>query len=321
MYACSPRWRADWISREDAEKILRNLSNAFMDRYPEGYGEVGVNLGLHFTGGEPFLNFDLLLDLVKIASKMGIPSMFVETNCFWAVDDEITRERLLQLREAGLHGILISVNPFILEYVPFERTLRAIRAAKEIFGRNTMIYQEYFRYQIEGLGIRGRMQLEDYLKRTDAAGLYYAEILPMGRACYDLGHLFRRYPAEKFFNMSCREELTRPWHVHVDNYCNYITGYCGGISLGDARDMDAICSGIDLDDHPILAQLVSKRGIKRLYAFGVEEYGYSESESGYVSKCHLCVDIRRHISEQTDEFKELKPIEFYRNLKCEARSF
>ena len=136
----------------------------------------------------------------------------------------------------------------------------------------------------------------------------------MGRACYALGSLFRKYPAERFFNESCREELTRPWHVHIDNYCNYITGYCGGISLGDARDLDAICSGIDLDDHPILARLVSHGGIGRLYRFAVEEYGYRESEDGYISKCHLCVDIRRHIIEQTDEFKELKPREFYLNL-------
>jgi len=318
MYACSPKWKADWISREDAEKILRNLSSVFRNSYPEGYGEVGLNLGLHFTGGEPFLNFDLLLDLVKIASNLGIPSTFVETNCFWAVTEEAARSKLLQLKEAGLHGILISVNPFILEYVPFERTLRAIRAAKEIFGQNTMIYQEYFRHQIERLRIHGTMRLNEYLQRTGAAGLYYAELLPMGRACYELGHLFRKYPAERFFNMSCREELTRPWHIHVDNYCNYITGYCGGISLGDARDLDEICSGIDLDDHPILARLVSERGIKELYSFSVKEYGYRESKSGYISKCHLCVDIRRHISEETDEFKELRPKEFYRNLSNDS---
>ena len=316
MYACSPQWKADWISLEDAEKILHNLSKAFGKRYPKGYQEVGVNLGLHFTGGEPFLNFNLLLDLVRTASKLKIPSMFVETNCFWAVDDETAKEKLMKLKDAGLHGILISVNPFILEYVPFERTLRAIRAAENIFSGNMMIYQEYFRHQIERLGVHGRMPLDDYLRRTGVAGLYYAELLPMGRACYELRNLFRGYPAEMFFNESCREELTRPWHIHIDNYCNYISGYCGGISLGDARNLDSICSGIDLDDHPILARLVSERGIKHLYILGVEEFGYRESESGYISKCHLCVDIRRHISEETDEFKELRPKEFYRNLSC-----
>ena len=138
----------------------------------------------------------------------------------------------------------------------------------------------------------------------------------MGRVPYRLNYLYDKYPARTFFTESCREELTRDWHIHVDNYCNYIPGYCGGISLGDARNLDSICSGIDLDDHPILARLVSERGIKHLYMLGVEEFGYRESESGYISKCHLCVDIRRHISEETDEFKELRPKEFYRNLSC-----
>jgi len=77
MYACSPRLRADWISRGDAEKILHNLSEVFKKRYPEGYEEVGVNLGLHFTGGEPFLNFDLLLDLVRIAERLRMHSVYV----------------------------------------------------------------------------------------------------------------------------------------------------------------------------------------------------------------------------------------------------
>jgi hypothetical protein len=316
MYACSPRWKADWINPEDARKVLRNFSEAFEGRYPRGYREVGVNLGLHFTGGEPFLNFDLLLDLVRMADEYEMPSLFVETNCFWAVTDEAAREKLTQLREAGLHGILISVNPFILEYVPFERTLRAIRVAREIFGGSTMIYQEGFRHQIERLRIKGTMPLEEYLRKAGPSSMYYAELLPMGRACYDLCHLFTRHPAREFFGMSCGAELTRPWHVHVDNYCNYMTGFCGGISLGDAGRMDEICSGIDLEDRPVLARLVSDRGIRRLYEFAVEEHGYRELEDGYVSKCHLCVDIRRHIAEQTDEYQELKPREFYSNLSA-----
>jgi len=108
--------------------------------------------------------------------------------------------------------------------------------------------------------------------------------------------------------------LTRPWHVHVDNYCNYISGYCGGISLGDARDLDSIFRGIELDDLPIIAKLVSLRGIEQLYRFGVEEFSYKELEEGYVSKCHLCVDIRKHISQQTDQFRELRPLKFYLSL-------
>lgn len=81
--------------------------------------------------------------------------------------------------------------------------------------------------------------------------------------------------------------------------------------MGDARNLDSI-RRINLDDRPILDALVTD--LRRLYELGVKEFGYKELREGYVSKCHLCVDIRKHIVQQTDEFKELSPREFYRHL-------
>ncbi|MEW6215323.1 MAG: hypothetical protein AB1478_09030, partial [Nitrospirota bacterium] len=240
--------------------------------------------------------------------ELKIPSTFVETNCFWCIDDETTRDKLRLLKDAGLKGLLISVNPFIREEVPFERTERAIRMGKEVFGKNIIIYQELFYDEFKRSGNKGTLSFQEYLnKRKDS--LKYIELLPMGRAVYKLGYLYRKYPAKKFFGESCIGELARPWHVHIDNYCNYMTGYCGGISLGDARSLDSICQGIDLDEYPILEALVTD--IKRLYEFGTQEFGYREKQEGYIAKCHLCVDIRRHIAQQTDRFKELRPREFY----------
>lgn len=310
MYACSPVWKADWPSKENIELILRQLAPRIK---PSSYGSEGVsiNYGLHFTGGEPFLNFDLLLDAVEIANRLKIPSTFVETNCFWCVNDEQVREKLKALKQAGLKGILVSVNPFILEQVPFERTERAIKISRENFGRNTMIYQEVYYRQFKNLGIKDTLAISQYLEKDDWA-LRYSELLPMGRACYKLKHFFAKKPAKAFFSESCVSNLTRSWHVHIDNYFNYVAGYCGGISLGDARDLDALTQGIDLSDKPVLRALTTS--IRRLYEFAVKEFNYREEE-GYISKCHLCIDIRRHIVQQTDGFKELQPREFYSNLE------
>ena len=104
------------------------------------------------TGGEPFLNYDLLLAGVKLAESLGYPSVFVETNCFWCVNDEVTRRRFKELREAGLEGVLISVNPFVVEYVPYERIKRAITVAEEVFGReNVLVYHEVYRELLDRL--------------------------------------------------------------------------------------------------------------------------------------------------------------------------
>jgi len=307
MYACSPQWKEDWLSEEDARKILAQLSGNIKGN-PYGTNGIGINFGLHFTGGEPFLNFDLLLRVTRMAYELKIPATFVETSCFWCVDDKATKEKFRQLKGAGLNGILISVNPFILEHVSFDRTDRAIRACVEIFGRNVIVYQEFFYHLFKDLNIRGTMSFQKFLRKAGNS-LQYVELLPMGRAVYELEYLYKKYDAEQFFGISCKEELTRDWHIHIDNYGNYICGYCGGISLGDARELSTILKGIDLDERPILNALVTD--LKKLYEIGVKEFNYRERSEGYISKCHFCVDVRRHIAYKTEEFKELRPREFY----------
>lgn len=314
IYASSPRWPADWLSEEDARVILSQLAAKLRGKYPTRTDRVGLNEGIHFTGGEPFLHFPLLLRVTEIAYELGLPGLFVETNCFWCRDDGTARLRLSQLKEAGLQGILISANPFLIEYVPFERIERAARIGREVFGRNAMIYQAVFFAQFQQMGLTGKMPFEEYLEKG-GAGLNYMELLPQGRVSYDLARLYRHFPARHFFGESCRQELIRDWHVHIDNYGNYLPGYCSGLSLGDARNLDALCAGIELDAHPVLAALLED--IEALFDLG-KQYGYQERSGnsvsdGYISKCHLCLDIRRHLVTRAD-FPELQPKEFYHHL-------
>lgn len=308
MYACSSRWPADWLSLEDAETLLTQLAHHLRGRYPRS-SRVGVNYGIHWTGGEPFLNYELLLELTALGAWLGLPATFVETNCYWCRDDQITRERLTELKEAGLQGILISANPFVLEGTPFEYTARAARIAQEVFGDNAMIYQAYFFRQFRTMGLKGRCSFEEYLQMAPH-GLAQAELLPNGRLPFKLGHLFRQHPAERFFGQSCAQELLRDWHIHIDNYGNYVPGYCGGLSLGDARDLDALIDGIELGEHPVLRALLTDIGA--LLRLGMD-YGYRPRE-GYVSKCHLCADVRRHLVGR-DHFPELAPVAFYEHLE------
>jgi hypothetical protein len=43
------------------------------------------------------------------------------------------------------------------------------------------------------------------------------------------------------------------------------------------------------------------------------ECGYQESAPGYYSKCHLCMDLRKHLA-LTGDYPELSPREFYFQL-------
>lgn len=278
---------------------------------------MSLNHGLHFTGGEPFLNYELLCKAVQIARELDISSTFVETNCFWCVDDKVTREKLQTLEEKGLRGILISVNPFYLEYVPFERTERAIRISLEVFGPNVMVYQlEYYR-RFKSLGIRGTVPFDDYLRMGKKE--HFArnvEFFLMGRAPYALAGkvegFYPRYHADYFFDEPCRPSFLRNWHNHIDNYGNYVPGYCGGLSFGDCRDLDGLLrEGLRIEEYPILGHLINE-DLEGLFRFA-EDFGFSESSKGYFSKCHLCMDMRKYLVEKR-EFKELRPKEFYLHL-------
>jgi hypothetical protein len=316
MYACSPRWPADWISEEDLAATLQSLAGRIQSS-PGGAETMSLNHGLHFTGGEPFLNFELLCLAARTAKDLRIPSLFVETNCFWARTDQETRQKLIALRDCGLIGILISINPFYLEYVPFERSERAIRIAREVFGVNVLVYQlEYYRL-FKQLGIRDRLPIPEFLKLKGGREFtLYTEFFLNGRSPYAMEEfdLFPKYPAGRLFSTPCTPAFLRSWHNHYDNYGNFVPGYCGGLSLGDCRRLDALLDeGIDLAARPVLSYIIADN-FAGLLAFA-EEHGYRQRSSGYLSKCHLCADIRKFLV-RVGDFPELVPREFYDQLEA-----
>ena len=68
---------------------------------------------------------------------------------------------------------------------------------------------------------------------------------------------------------------------------------------------------VDLEKRPILQYLINDdmKGLLH-FAKGME---YIEISDGYVSKCHLCLDIRKHLA-ASGNFDELSPKEFYEQL-------
>ena len=97
LYNCGPRWK-DWMSPE----ILREALQATQAWHH--------HFQIHLTGGEPFLNFPLLLEGVRIATELDIPC-YVETNAGWCLREEDVAEKFAALREAGLNAVLISCSP------------------------------------------------------------------------------------------------------------------------------------------------------------------------------------------------------------------
>jgi hypothetical protein len=294
MYACSPAWSADWISLEDLETLLTLLAGKIRSS-PWGPAAIGLNHGLHFTGGEPFLNFDLLVEAVSMAEATGIPSTFVETNCFWCHQDTDTRSKLELLKVKGLKGILISVNPYYAEFVPFERTERCILASLEVFGRNVIVYQLEYLHRFKQLGIKERISVDDYQRLANDESLAdCVELFLMGRATRELRGMYPRFPARKLVPQPCQPEFLRSWHNHFDNYLDTL-----------------VSEGLDRKEYPVLDFLIDGN-MKGLLQFA-QDRGYQELAAGYLSKCDLCLDIRKYLMTR-GSFAELQPVEFYEHV-------
>lgn len=307
IYASSPKWK-DWMTERELEHFLDQIRQFAPNQQ-----------GLHLAGGEPFLNFDLTLRAVELCIEHDVPLQYVETNAFWCKNDELAAYQFNLLRDSGLPAILISVSPFHNEFIPFERTDRAINIAREIYGPyNVLIYTAYFYEQLQNYNPNIKIPFNRYINTVGhetAAQSFITHygLVPCGRAVTKIDFLYRKHPPEAFFNSNCRSEMTNPEHIHIDPYGNYIPSLCAGISPGKAHALNLLFNGIDLQERPLVEILVAS-GVEGLLKLAQDQFDYQVSPDGYIAKCHLCQDIRAHIVRVTDQFEELQPIEFYQNL-------
>jgi hypothetical protein len=270
---------------------------------------------VHITGGEPFLNFPLLLEAVETATDLGIPR-YLETNAGWAVNEELVDRHFIALREAGLQAILISVSPFHSESIPLERTLLAIRKANEIFGhQHTIIYQTQWLEQIQSFGHETPTPLNHYIEtygEIETGRMLWGGygLISGGRSGYHLGHLASKQPAEYFNGDSCAYDLLFAPHSHFDLYGNFIPGFCGGLTAGSWRELPMVLARYQRHEFSTIIGILAEYGPYGLFEAAVLEYGYKPLLEGYCGKCHLCVDVRRHLA-PTGNFPELQPIQFY----------
>jgi hypothetical protein len=82
------------------------------------------------TGGEPFVYFERLLQVVGACRNHGLRAT-VFTSAYWATSDQIAALRLRLLAQAGLAGITVSSDRYHQESIPLPNVARVLDAAKE----------------------------------------------------------------------------------------------------------------------------------------------------------------------------------------------
>ncbi len=305
LYNCAPRRKAV-MTEETLRAALESLT--VYPQLPQ----------VHLTGGEPFLHFDLLLEGARVASELGITA-YLETGAAWCTDEEVAAEHFRALREAGLHFVLISCSPFHAERTPPARTARAIRAAVRSFGpQRVIVYQQQFMSLMEQFGAEHTTPLERYVETYGVAGARRIlwegfGIISGGRAGYRLGDLAVHRPPESFAGATCTGELLYASHSHIDLHGDFVPAFCGGIAVGRWRELPQLLAEFHAGEYPPLIAKLIARGPYGLYRWAAQTYGYAPRPEGYAGKCHLCVDVRRHLVAVAD-FPELRPRAFYENF-------
>jgi MoaA/NifB/PqqE/SkfB family radical SAM enzyme len=123
LYSCSPTRGSGYINEETAGTICRLLRK-------------GGCRSVHIGGGEPFLDFDGLLMVVRKLKNSGIALEYIETNAHWLIDastskEGIGREKLKRLLAAGADTLCISIDPYHAEYVPYGAPLALAKLCEE----------------------------------------------------------------------------------------------------------------------------------------------------------------------------------------------
>ena len=255
---------------------------------------------IHLTGGEPFLYWDRLVEILARGREEGLgPVDLVETNGSWAVDASLVRDRLRALSGLGVQRLKVSADPFHQAFVPIERVRLVATVAKEVFGTDRVLVR-----WAEYLG-ESREHDVDYVAAYRARPFRFT-----GRAAGQLADLIASEPAEALAGASCLGDFLGAKGVHIDPYGNVFSGTCSGIIVGNINAMpleEMWKRFTPLNDS--LVGTLCEQGPYGLLA-DAERLGYQRL-SRYADKCHLCTHIRQFLLEHETGASTIGPPDCY----------
>jgi len=301
LYSCSPTRGEGYVDEATAKAICTLLDK----------GRCG---SVHIGGGEPFLDFDGLLMVIRKLKEAGVTLDYIETNAQWAAEAsemKETRRKLECLLAEGADTLCISVDPYHAEYVPYGAPL-ALAQLCDKTGMNYFLWKREFLHtlsRIDSKKTHSRAEMEkafsrDYINNTAKLyGIGYG-----GRALNIEREFGSLLPVESFTgeNAPCRN-LISTGHFHVDMFGYFIPPRCTGIRIPLSEVVDGIPEG----KYPAFEALYSG-GVTALFELA-RRHGFSANTEGYPSKCALCFHLRHFLSDK--DFPELDRNHYEEALK------
>jgi len=273
-----------------------------------------ISLGcyhVHIGGGEPLLKPDKIIDVICAARKYNFEIEYVETNSSWFRDEASATAILKELKKHGVNTLLISIDPFHNEYIPFWKVKALIKACKKA-GMHVFPWLMEFWDDIDAMDDKKPHSLDEYKKLYGHD--YLLQLLKKyglnlkGRAFMTYKPFMKKQPIEQILDEStpCRL-LSGIYHFHVDLYGNFIPQSCPGFSI----PLREVAKGADPGKYRIFDSLETS-GIRAFAELAIKEYGYKPKEE-YAGRCDLCYDMRNYlVLELGLDLPDLKPENHYK---------
>lgn len=282
---CSHCWFSSGPDRTARMKLEEAVD------YIEQAKEIPSVEWISFTGGEPFLLPEMLVNLVGFASERGFQTECV-TNCFWAETEEGAEKRLGKLVDAGLDAINISADDFHQRHIPFERVSNCYWAARRL-GVKVIIMCTAARSSTlrisnikQRLGDEGIYIIGDGEHETDVSALAIETgFVPVGRGTEipEEEWLIGESPVEGPCKIVLRDIGIAPSGQVLP--CCSAASQVDRVGLGTAKG-NSLAELIEEASHRTLFKVLSRDG-----PAGLSKLLGSIRRTGFVNKCHLCYEV------------------------------
>ncbi|HUW17843.1 MAG TPA: radical SAM protein [Sedimentisphaerales bacterium] len=306
-YNCSPE-QGSLMTVETAISAWRSLEKL-----------AGASARVHITGGEPFLYWERLCEILRQAKKEKLrPADLIETNAFWATNERITRQRLKALDAFGMRRLKISCDPFHHEYVEARLVRCLADIATAVLGPERVLvrWRKYLDESTDTQALSGREKDSRYVGAMKDYPCRFT-----GRAAQRLAVLVASRPIEALTSANCKAAFLGAKGVHIDPCGNVFNGTCSGIVFGNVNK--TALEHIWEQFQPKTDEL-----IETLFSLGpaglldeASKLGYKKL-AVYTDKCHLCTSIRQFFFEKGLHSSTIGPAQCYdtaRSLKAKTK--
>ncbi len=295
-YCCSPE-KSGLMPVETALNAWKSLEDI-----------AGDAARVHLTGGEPFLYWDHLVEILSRAKEIGLHRVDqIETNAFWVANRAKAAEKIKTLDRIGLNKLKISTDPFHQEFVDAELVRELADMAARILGADRVLvrWEKYLQNPTDMKALSESQRMEQYRR---AMADYPCRMT--GRAAEKLPSLIDQSPIEQIAVSNCRPEFFGAKGVHIDPHGNVFSGTCSGIVVGKVNDkpLDGIWRDFDPARGGLLGGLVEAGPISMLES--ARKSGYEPLRS-YAGKCHICTHVRKFLLRNGSEKHRIGPPECY----------